>query len=235
LPAEVRTAYPGNVEKTIVGQSQLSVFGYKTNGLFQSQAEVDKSATQTGKGVGRIRYQDLNGDGVIDALDQDWLGTILPTLEYGLRLDLDYKNFDLSIFGSGVAGKTGLDPATQFNSFFFVNQNNGPGVLNAWTPQNPNSSTPMLSLVNRNNEFRTSDFFQVNGSYFRLRNVQLGYALPKSMSSRIKMENLRFYIIGQNLFAIKSKEYLSKDPERIGGFGNWPQPTTYTLGLNVTF
>jgi hypothetical protein len=112
LPAEVRTAYPGNVEKTIVGQSQLSVFGYRTDGLFQNQADVDKHAEQTGKGIGRIRYKDLNSDGTINALDQDWLGTVLPTLEYGLRIDLDYKNFDLSIFGSGVAGKTGVDPAT---------------------------------------------------------------------------------------------------------------------------
>ena len=235
LPREVRTAYPGNIEKTIVGQSQTAVFGFITDGLFQNQGEVDKHSAQTGKGIGRIRYKDLNNDGVINALDQDWLGTLLPTLEYGLRIDLDYKNFDLSIFGSGVAGKTGLDPATQFNSFFAVNQNNGPGVLNAWTPQNTNSKTPMLSLVNRNNEFRNSDFFLVNGSYFRLRNVQLGYALPKAFASRMKMESFRFFLIGQNLFAIKSKEYLSKDPERIGGFGNWPQPTTYTLGLNVNF
>lgn len=235
LPPEVRTAYPGNVEKTIVGQSQTSVFGFITDGLFQNQGEVDKHATQTGKGIGRIRYKDLNGDGIINALDQDWLGTLLPTLEYGLRIDLDYKSFDLSIFGSGVAGKTGLDPASQFNSFFAVNQNNGPGVLNAWTPQNTTSKTPMLSLVNRNNEFRNSNYFLVNGSYFRLRNVQLGYALPKTLASRLNMEGLRFYLIGQNLFAIKSKEYLSKDPERIGGFGNWPQPTTYTLGLNVNF
>ncbi|MDQ4141506.1 MAG: SusC/RagA family TonB-linked outer membrane protein, partial [Bacteroidota bacterium] len=235
LPAEVRTAYPGNVEKTIIGQSQLAVFGYKTDGIFQNQAEVDAHATQTGKGVGRIRYVDLNGDGVINALDQDWLGTFLPSLEYGLRIDASYKNFDLSIFGSGVAGKTGLDPARQFNSFLFVNQNNGPGVLNGWTPQNPNSNTPMLSLVNRNDEFRNSDFFLVNGSYARMRNVQLGYTLPTDLVSKLKMESLRFYLIGQNLFAIKSKEYLSKDPERIGGFGNWPQPTTYTLGVNVNF
>ena len=233
LPAEVRTAYPGNVEKTIINQSQLAVFGYKTDGIFQSQEDVDKHATQTGKGVGRIRYVDLNGDGMINALDQDWLGTLLPSLEYGLRIDLDYKNFDLSIFGSGVSGKTGFDPARQFNSFLTVNQNNGPGVLNGWTPQNMSSNTPMLSLVNRNDEYRQSDFFMVNGSYFRLRNVQLGYALPKSMISRAKMESLRFYFIAQNLFAIKNKEFLSKDPERIGGFGNWPQPTTITFGLNV--
>ncbi|WP_026259944.1 SusC/RagA family TonB-linked outer membrane protein [Segetibacter koreensis] len=235
LPAEVRTAYPGNVEKTILGHSQLSVFGYETEGIFQNQAEVDKAPAQTGKGIGRIRYKDLNGDGKIDALDQDWLGTLLPSLEYGLRIDLDYKNFDLSIFGSGVAGKTGFDPAKQFNSFLTVNQNNGPGVLDAWTPKNTGSKIPMLSLVNSNDEYRTSDFFMVNGSYFRLRNVQLGYALPKALISGAKMEGLRFYIIAQNLFALKSKEYLSKDPERIGGFGNWPQPTTYTIGANVTF
>ncbi|MCU7548697.1 TonB-dependent receptor [Chitinophagaceae bacterium LB-8] len=235
LPEEVRTAYPGNVEKTIVGHSQLSVFGYKTDGIFKSQEEVDKHAAQTGKGIGRIKYVDLNGDNKIDALDQDWLGTLLPSLEYGFRIDLDYRNFDLSIFGSGVAGKTGFDPARQFNSFAAVNQNNGPGVLDAWTPKNPDSNTPMLSLVNSNDEFRTSDFFMVNGSYFKLRNVQLGYTMPKSVTSKVKMETLRFYFIGQNLFAIKSNEYLSKDPERIGGFANWPQPTTYTLGANLTF
>ncbi|MEI6949980.1 SusC/RagA family TonB-linked outer membrane protein [Paraflavisolibacter sp. H34] len=235
LPEEVRTAYPGNVEKSIVGQSQLAVFGYRTDGIFQSQDEVEKHAAQTGKGIGRIRYKDLNGDNKIDALDQDWLGTLLPKLEYGLRLDLDYKNFDLSIFGSGVAGKTGYDPAKQFNSFLSVNQNNGPGVLHAWTPQNTGSKTPMLSLVNANDEYRTSDFFMVNGSYFRLRNVQLGYALPKALISKAKMESLRLYVIGQNLFVLKNKEYTGKDPERIGGFANWPQPTTYTLGLNVTF
>jgi len=235
LPAEVRTAYPGSVEKSIIGQSQLAVFGYKTNGIFQNQAEVDAHAAQTGKDVGRIRYVDLNNDGVINASDRDWLGTLLPSLEYGLRIDVAYKNFDLSVFGSGVAGKTGFDPARQFNSFLTVNQNNGPGVLGAWTPQNPNSNTPMLSLVNKNDEFRTSDFFMVNGSYAKLRNVQLGYTLPAELISKARMQTLRFYLIGQNLFAIKSNEYLSKDPERIGGFGNWPTPTTYTLGVNVAF
>ncbi|MDB5263025.1 MAG: TonB-dependent receptor [Adhaeribacter sp.] len=235
LPAEVRTAYPGSVEKSIIGQSQLAVFGYKTSGIFQNQAEVDAHATQTGKDVGRIRYVDLNNDGVINASDRDWIGTLLPSLEYGLRIDVAYKNFDLSVFGSGVAGKTGFDPARQFNSFLTVNQNNGPGVLGAWTPQNSSSNTPMLSLVNKNDEFRTSDFFMVNGSYAKLRNVQLGYSLPETLVSRVKMQTLRFYLIGQNLFAIKSKEYLGKDPERIGGFGNWPQPTSYTLGVNVAF
>ncbi|MBC7922815.1 MAG: TonB-dependent receptor [Ferruginibacter sp.] len=234
LPAEVRTAYPGNAQQSILGQSQLAIFGYQTDGLFQSQAEVDAHATQTGKGPGRIRYRDLNGDGTINALDQTWLGTQLPSLEYGLRVNLGYKNFDLSVFGSGIAGKTGNDPVKGFNSFASVNSNNGPGVLDAWTPQNTGSTTPMLSLVNRNNENRASDFFNVNGSYFKLRNVQLGYSLPSAFTQRLKMESLRLYVVGQNLFVLKDEEYLSKDPERIGSLTFWPQPTSFTLGLNVT-
>lgn len=234
LPEEVRTAYPGNVEKTILGHSQTSIFGYKTDGIFQTQAEVDAHAAQTGKGIGRIRYRDLNKDGKIDALDQDWLGTSLPGLEYGIRIDLGYKNFDFSIFGSGIADKNGTDPMKTLNSFAAVGSNNGRGVLNAWTPQNPNSKTPMLSLVNTNNETRRSDFFIVNGDYFRLRNVQLGYRLPKFNVQKVSISSLRVYVIGQNLLVFKSKEYTSKDPERIGSLDFWPLPTTITFGLNLT-
>lgn len=235
LPAEVRTAYPGSALKTIVGQSQTAIFGYYADGIFQNQREVDAHAKQPGKGVGRIRYKDLNGDGVVDGADRDWLGTTLPTLEYGLKIDLNYKNFDFSMFGSGVAGKKGFDDGKFLNAFLDVRQNNGRGILNAWTAQNSNATTPRLSLVNNNNENRTSTFFIVNGSYFRLRNVQLGYSLPQSVSEKLKMESLRFYISGQNLFILKKKEFQTQDPERIGSINNWPQPTTYTFGLNVTF
>jgi hypothetical protein len=218
-----------------VGHSQLSIFGYRTDGIFQSQGEVDKHAEQTGKGIGRIRYKDLNGDGKINALDQDWLGTILPGLEYGLRIDLGYKNFDFSIFGSGVAAKKGFDNTKYLSSFLDLRANNARGILDNWTPQNTNSKTPMLSLTNRNNENRSSDFFFVNGSYFKIRNAQLGYSLPQSSIQKLKMDALRVYVTGQNLLVFKNREYLNKDPERIGNLNSWPQPTTYTLGVNVTF
>lgn len=235
LPPEVRTAYPGNSEQTILGRTEQSLFGWVTDGLFQNQAEVDKHVVQTGKGIGRIRYKDLNGDGKIDAFDRTWLGTFLPGLEYGIRIDLSYKNFDLSVFGSGVTGKKGFDPIKFFNEFASTNSNSARGTLNAWTPQNTSSKTPALTLINANDETRASDFFIVNGSYFRMRNIQLGYNLPKSLINGLKMESLRFYLIGQNLFAFKSKEYRSKDPERINNLNSWPIPTTYTFGLNVTF
>ncbi|MDZ7776631.1 MAG: hypothetical protein U5L09_13970 [Bacteroidales bacterium] len=86
LPEEVRAAYPGNAEQSILGESERSIFGYVTDGIFQNQSEVEAHADQVGKGVGRIRYEDLNNDGKIDALDQKFLGTTLPGLEYGINM-----------------------------------------------------------------------------------------------------------------------------------------------------
>jgi hypothetical protein len=206
------------------------VFGYKTNGLFQSQAEVDKAPTQIGAGPGRIRYVDMNGDGKIDDLDRTWLGTTLPKLEYGLRVDLSYKQFDLSIFGSGVAGKTGFDVYSMFNQLMRSRENVGPGVFDGWTPTNTGTKVPALTLKDNNNETRTSDYFFVNASYFKMRNIQLGYNIqPKSVFSR-----LRFFAMAENLFSIKSKSYISPDPERID-LDPVPIPRTFTFGINASF
>ncbi len=234
LPKEVRTAYPGNVEKTILGHSQLSLFGYRADGIFQNQAEVDAHATQVGKGIGRIRYKDLNGDKTINALDQDWLGTVLPAFEYGLRIDLGYKNIDFSLFGSGIAGRTGTDPNNSLNNRLSVNQNNGPGVLEAWTPKNTSSKRPMLSLVDANNEGRSSDFFIVNTSYFKMRNVQLGYTIPTNSLRSLRIRDLRVFLMGDNLFWFKSSENETPDPE-LNNINTIPVPTSYSVGVNVTF
>jgi TonB-linked SusC/RagA family outer membrane protein len=240
LPEEVRAAYPGNSEKSIVGHSQLSLFGYRTDGIFKSQSEVDAHATQPGKGIGRIKYVDLNADGIINALDQDWLGTVLPKFEYGIRVDLGYKNFDLQIFGSGISGRTGTDPGNGLFNRLYVNQNNAIGLMDAYSPQNPNSDKPMLSLTDSNNEGRASDFFIVSTSYFKMRNIQLGYTLPAGALKAIKVQSLRVFVMGENLFWTKSSEFLSPDPELVN-FGNrtnssgLPVPTTYTFGFNLNF
>ncbi|WP_430931341.1 SusC/RagA family TonB-linked outer membrane protein [Saccharicrinis sp. 156] len=233
LPEEVRTAYPGNAEKDIIGHSALSIFGYETDGIFNNQAEVDAHATQVGAAPGRIRYKDLNDDGKIDALDQDFLGTTLPDLEYSIKIDVDYKNFDLSIFGSGVAGKTGFDPYVFYNDFIRGRDNVGPGVFDAWTAQNPNSSVPALSLSDANNETRSSDYFNVNASYFKLRNLQLGYTFKQPFVEKIKLEKLRVYFMADNLFWIDSKDFKGPDPERLD-VNTIPVPTTYSFGVNVS-
>ncbi|HXB42918.1 MAG TPA: SusC/RagA family TonB-linked outer membrane protein [Puia sp.] len=234
LPADVRAAYPGDVNHSIIGHSQFSIFGYETQGIFQSAQQVAAAPTQPGAGPGRIKYADLNKDGKIDVNDQTWLGTTLPKLEYGIRIELNYKNFDFSIFGSGVAGKTGFDPVKFMNSFIDTRNNYGPGVLNGWTPQHP-TSTPALSILNLNGEDRTSNFYYVNASYFKIRNAQLGYNLPKNVAKAIKMDGLRVYASGSNLLAFKHKQFLSKDPERAGSFALWPVPTSYTFGITANF
>lgn len=230
LPEDVRPAYPGNIDNTIIGHSQFDIFGYKTDGLFQSQEEVDKAPAQIGAGPGRIRYVDINNDGKIDALDQTWIGTTLPALEYGIRIDMNYKKFDLSIFGSGVEGRAGFDVYTVFNNLMRSRENVGPGVFNGWTPQNTSTNIPALTLKDNNNEGRTSDYFIVSTSYFKLRNIQLGYSLStKSVFSR-----LRFYAMAENLFWFKSKSYQSPDPERID-LDPVPIPKTFTFGINASF
>jgi TonB-dependent starch-binding outer membrane protein SusC len=234
LPEEVRPAFPGNAERSILGQSQFAIFGFRTDGLFQSEAEVNAHAAQIGKGIGRIRYVDLNKDGQINGSDQDWLGTTLPAYEYGLRVDLSYKNFDFSAFGSGVAGRHGFEPYLFFNSFLRPRENGGPGLLNAWTPENTGSKTPMLTLVDANSEGKTSDYFIINTSYFKMRNVQLGYSLPQTAIRALRMSQLRFYLMGENLFWFKNKEYQGKDPE-ISNIDVIPIPTSVTFGLNVMF
>lgn len=230
LPENVRPAYAGNLVNTIIGHSQFDIFGYKTNGLFQSQSEVDAAPKQVGAGLGRIRYVDINGDNKIDDLDRTWIGTTLPALEYGLRVDLTYKKFDLSVFGSGVAGRKGFDVYTLFNNLMKGRENVGPGVFNGWTSQNTNTNVPALTLKDNNNEGRTSDYFIVSTSYFKMRNIQLGYTLtPKSVLTR-----LRVFTMAENLFWFKSKSYQSPDPERID-LDPIPIPKTFTFGINASF
>jgi len=230
LPEKVRPAYPGNLQNTILGHSQFDIFGYKTNGLFQSQAEVDAAPTQIGAGPGRIRYVDTNNDGKINADDQTWIGTTLPALEYGARIDLTYKKFDLSLFGSGVAGRKGFDVYTLFNNLMHSRENVGPGVFDGWTPQHTNTNVPALTLKDNNNEGRTSDYFIVNTSYFKIRNIQVGYTIvPKTVFSR-----LRVFAMAENVFTLKSKSYLSPDPERID-LDPVPIPKVFSFGINASF
>ena len=234
LPEDVRSAYPGDPNHSIIGHSQYSIFGYKADGIYQNQQEVTNHAAQPGAGPGRIRYVDLNGDGKVDVLDQTFLGTTLPKVIFGLRLSADYKNFDVSLFGSGVGGVTVYDPTKGFNTTVAANTNSGPGVFNAWTPQNTHSSIPALTILNLNNEGRTSNYYFVNGSFFKLRNAMIGYNLPKGIANKAAMQGLRIYVSGQNLFAIKSGKMTSKDPERTS-YNSWPVPTSYTVGLNANF
>tara|TARA_R110002049_G_scaffold279949_1_gene459081 strand:- start:36875 stop:40036 length:3162 start_codon:yes stop_codon:yes gene_type:complete len=233
LPDEVVSSFPGTIDNSIIGHSQFSIFGYKTAGLFQSQADIDSSPTQVGARPGGLKFQDLSGNGSIGAEDRDFLGTTLPDLEYGIRIDLEYKNFDFSVFGSGVAGRIGQDPYIFYNNFVQGRENAGLGVLDAWTPNNTGSSIPSLSLAF--NDQRISDYLYRKNSYFKFRNLQFGYSLPEEMISKwAGMTGLRIYFQGENLFWFTPSDYIGSDPERTN-VDNIPVPTTLSLGLNINF
>lgn len=233
LPDDVVSSFPGTIQNSIIGQSQFSIFGYRSAGLFQSQEDVDSSPSQVGARPGGIKFEDLNGDGVIGSDDRDFIGNTLPDLEYGIRVDLNYKNFDFSVFGSGVAGRIGLDPYIFWNNFASGRENSGLGTLNAWTPDNTNTDIPSLSLAF--NDQRTSDYLYRNNSYFKIRNLQFGYTLPEEMTEKwAGMTQMRVYFQGENLLWFTPEGYIGADPERTN-VDNIPIPTTFSLGLNIKF
>jgi TonB-linked SusC/RagA family outer membrane protein len=235
LPVQVLTSYPGNgTDKTILGRSINSVFGYIADGIFSSQEELDASPAQVGKGLGRIRYRDLNNDKVIDDRDRDFIADGNPDFLYGLNVELNYRNFDLSFFFQGVQGIQVNNTFKTFTDFssLWVGSNWGERTLDAWTPSNSSSTIPALTLVNRNNEGRASTYFYENGSYLKLRNIQLGYNF-KHLFSRAKVQTARVFIQGSNLLTFKSKGFTAADPETPDNA--FPIPAIVTAGLNVSF
>lgn len=233
LPKEVRAAYPGTAANSIIGHSQYEVFGYKSDGLFQNQAEIDAHATQVGSRLGGIKFVDINGDNVINSDDRTFIGTTLPKLEYGINISLAYKNIDFSIFGSGVAGRVGVDPYVFWNNFVQGRDNAGPGTLNAWTPTNTNTEVPSLSLAN--NDTQMSDYILRNNSYFKVRNMQIGYSLSDELIQKSGfITDCRIYAQGENLFWFTPKGYIGSDPERTD-VNRIPVPTTFSLGVNFNF
>ena len=233
LPVEARPAYPGTAFNSIIGHSQFEIFGYLTDGLFQSQADIDSHATQVAARLGGIKYVDINGDGVINSDDRTFIGSTLPKLEYGINISMAYKNIDFSVFGSGVSGRIGLDPYVFWNNFVQGRDNAGPGTLNAWSPTNTSSTIPSLSLAY--NDSQTSDYLFRNNSYFKLRNIQIGYTLPESVIKKSGfLTKCRIYAQGENLFWITPKGYIGADPERTD-VNRIPVPTTFTLAVNFNF
>lgn len=234
LPISIVHSYPGNSEQTILGHSMNSIFGYVVDGIFQNQAEVDKSATQPGKGIGRIKYADLNGDGKINTLDQKYLGVSTPQYSYGLDIQSAYKGFSLRIFFQGVAGVAVNDERKQFSDFtdLWAGTNYGKRTLDAWTPSNPSSTIPAVTLSDNNNEGRTSTYFIVNGAYFKLREVSIGYLFKNIFN----LKPVKLHITGENLLTIKDgsgkNAFTSPDPED-PGYG-FPRPRNITIGLNFS-
>ena len=232
--------YGGNGVKSVVGHAMFSQVGYIYDGIFKSQEEIDNHAIQEGAGLGRIRYKDLNGDGRITEEDQDWIYDPTPAFTWGLNIYLQYKNWDLTMFWQGVQGVDvdcrGYKSQTDFWANSAINVpylNKGVRLLDAWSPSNPGSDIPALTTSDTNNEGRVSSYYIENGSYAKLRTIQLGYNMPKQVTDKLHLDRIRFYASAQNLVTIKSSKFTGADPENPGF--NYPIPLNLTFGLNVSF
>jgi hypothetical protein len=243
LPENVRYTYGGNgLLDDIIGRPLNSHYGLVADGIFRTQEEVDNSPEQQGKGLGRIRYKDLDGNGRIDeTYDRTWIGVPHPDFEGGLNFDAHYGNFDLTLYLQGVFGRQVYNSWKEYSDFWNItvqNDKNHPTrIMDAWSLTNRDSDIPALSRRNENQELRMSTYYIENGSYVKLRTAELGYKLPKLLAEKLYMQQFRVFISGHNLLTLKktwgADRFTGPDPEN-PDFA-YRMPLSMTFGFNVTF
>lgn len=232
--------------RTDIGYPVSSFFGFVTEGLYQTQGEIDADG-RTDAVLGDFNYVDLDGDGDIDDDDRTFLGDAIPDFTYGMNFNANYKSFDFSLFVQGVSG---IDIWNGKRLQFILDGSGGnkiADVLNAWTPENTNTDIPRTTIRDQANNRRSSDFYLENGAYLRLKSFQIGYSLPSAILQNMSLSRVRIYISGQNVLTIT--DYSGYDPEigRGGIFQNtsifnggvdrnaYPQAKTWFAGLQVGF
>lgn len=233
----------GYAGHSLVGHSLGSWMGFKTDGVFRTQAEVDeycrKYAVEFGKPeVGRIRYVDADGDGRINYNDRTWLGCDLPKAQFGLNLGANWRGFDLSMFFSAIIRDAFNNSKYYTDLFQCWNGNHGIRLLEAAQAYDRYLSTgvydcdtPAPTTDNSNNEHEVSQFHIENGSFLRLKTLTLGYSLPEALRTRLRMTNARIYMQAQNLFTVT--RYTGADPEGLGY--PYAMPRQYTIGIQFGF
>ena len=236
----------GAVTRTQVGEPISSFYGRVVEGVFASEAEVSAAADQgfasDADGVGRFKYKDLNGDGVINDDDRTIIGSPHPDFTFGVNLTAAYKGFDFSAFFTGSVGNQVYNYEKIFTDFpTFFNGNRSTRLLNSFSESNPNSNIPALSQTITNNETAPNSFFVEDADFVRLKNIQIGYTLPSSFSDKFGMDSFRVYLQGSNILTIT--DYDGFDPEVISNdnlslgidFNTFPIAEVYTLGVNIKF
>ena len=215
----------GAMTRTEVGRSISEFYGRVVTGLDDT---------------GRFIYLDVDNSGTIDDDDRDYIGSPHPDFTYGINLSSSYKGFDIQLFFYGSQGNDLWNYNKIFTDFpTFVGGNRSTRVLNSWTPTNTNTSVPALSNSITNSETQPNSYFVEDGSFFRLKNLQIGYSLPSQTIDKIGFDSLRFYIQATNLFTVT--DYDGFDPEIISDdnltlgldYQVYPPSSIWTIGVNL--
>lgn len=242
----------GNTTRMEEGMPLGFFYGYVTDGVFENRFEVKEYVNSAGEEIqpkaeaGDFKFVDINGDGIISDLDQTMVGNPYPDAVIALTTSLDYKGFDLNIFLQGTVGNDIVNATTRYD---LLVSNLPSARFNRWTPDNIDTDQPAMSITDLNQNFRFSDYFVEDGSYLRLKTVQLGYTLPKSITRKFLVEKFRVYISAQNLLTFTN--YTGLDPEigKANPYDNsissnlnygvdrglYPQAKIFMGGINIQF
>lgn len=232
----------GNVSRAENGEVYPFFYGYKTAGIFQNQAEIDAHVNSKGEKLqpnaqpGDVIFVNTNNDDAINEGDKVKIGKGTPDWTYGFNLQAAWKNFDFSMLISGSIGNDIFD-ATRRVDLEPVNLPKE--MMDRWHGEGTSNSMPRFSWKNNNDNYRLSDLYVKNGTYMRLKNIQLGYKLPESLTTKVFISSLRIYVAAENLLTITG--YKGFDPEisydKSAGIdrGIYPQARTITLGFNLNF
>lgn len=228
-----------------VGRSLSSFYGYQVIGYFNSAAEVASAPAQTGAGVGRFRYADMNGDGKITPADRTYLGSPVPTYTGGVNVGLTYKDFDLNMYLYASAGNKIWNQSKWFTDFYGTFEGSGKGVRakNSWTPALGNAAEAPIweSASNLSTSAAENSWYVENGDYIRLQNISLGYHIPKNIISKIGVKNAKLTLSANNLLTFT--KYKGLDPG-VGGaadtsfgidVGNYPVTRSFNASINLNF
>ena len=231
--------FPDGGTRAENGQPFPFFYGYKTNGIFQNVAEVQAYTNKDGGLImpdakpGDFRFVDTNGDGRINSDDRTNLGSGVPDWTFGFTFDAEWKGFDFSLFLQGVKGADVFDATYRQD---IASANYPTWVLQRWTGEGTSNTVPTLG---DSKNWVCSDMYVQDGSYLRLKNITLGYTLPRSLTNRIHINRLRFYVRGENL--VTWTKYWGFDPEIGSGvsnlgvdYGVYPQARVYTIGFNIS-
>ena len=233
-----------NLTYTTEGMPIGAFWGYVTDGLIQTQEQLDavkRADYQPDAELGDVLFVDVNGDGKLDSNDRTMIGNPIPDVIYGINVGMAWKGFDLNLQFSGTIGNEIFNAMRYYTYFPNDMTNKDRALLDYWTPTNTDTDIPRLTATDVNDNDRFSDMYVENGTYLRLKNATLGYTLPSTLTQKIKLQRVRFYVSGTNLFTISG--YSGMDPEvgqssslsRGIDYGIYPQSISFTGGINVTF